>query len=724
MSAEADGLAEAWIERDDNRAQWRRLIDAVDLSSGFSLFVAIVPNSAIGRALVESLGSLAEAVQRAPLIASVDDQEPAIRRLLDARHGRCLAVMDTIGGGSRPSLDELRIALMQINQRRDVVAARLDGPLFLIVDDEGRQALIEFAPDLWSIRVAEFRFRSGRELELGTTLGRWLSADELAGMLGLSPGFGEPMKSDMASLEVPIPASTEPIGSERELEGLRALSLGSKRIITDRQTSERRNLVARFVAEYGARWERVVWLDAADERVSAVFYSVLLALRPDVPPPCTAQDLLFAHGRETGRQRALIVVENADLLDIRLLEPGAESFAIEMAFPPDRSTIAPREWLRSLLALGHGQLDSRSLRAVYAGVLMGVLPWSSELAVLIEPITAVLLPCERAGWLATAARHSTGDSAIELFSAALRHDLACRDLDQLYARLHELATVIERGKDPARSQLLARATLDVGLHLGDRRQVERSLATDLGLDRARVNRFARAWAGIADPLVEPTDDLATALAVTLYAGVLDPELFRRAVDPDEPLPVRHFGYVGLALVAIARHAGADALSAIDGVRRTAEQWGAPLPLLRADLLEAEADESAGRPAAALTKLDALKDRLEYLGRHAPEVFRVLMQRMKLAARLGHIEALTLADECWTRVREVDQVAPAVYETLARVYLQHGNPERAKLVARRWQAAYQDDPAEMQRAFEVEGEAIEHRHQAELAELERRGRPKG
>src|SRR5690606_31273950 len=279
--------------------------------SGFALFVVIVPNPEIGAAIDGSLERLAHGLRRFHVRGWASSAEPAVRSLLAAPRGPCLAVVKTLDGWSRPGFDQLRIALMQINQRRDFVASRLDGPLILIVDDEGRQALIEVAPDLWSIRVSEFRFRSGRELDLDTTLGRRLSSDELAGMLGLLSDFDEPMTSTMASLELPIPKPVELIGRERELADLRGLSLGSERVvlIDGLWGAGRRSLAARFVADHGARWDRVIWLDAFGERhMLAGIHSVLLALRPDVPPPRAQQDLLAAYQRETGRQRALMVV--------------------------------------------------------------------------------------------------------------------------------------------------------------------------------------------------------------------------------------------------------------------------------------------------------------------------------------------------------------------------------------------------------------------------------
>jgi hypothetical protein len=865
-SDEIDALAGPWIERDDNRAKWRQLVEAVELNSSFALFVVVVPNAEIGRAVTASLESLAQALRRTSVSASLQGGEPAVRRLLDARQP-CLAVMSTVGDWRRPSFDQLRIALMQVNQRRDFVAARLGGPLFVVVDDEGRQALIEVAPDLWSVRTTEFRFRSGHELEVDTALGRWLSADELAGMLGLSSDSGVTMRSDMASLEVPIPAAIELVGREQALADLNTLSLGPERIVVleGLAGSGRRSLAARFVADYGARWDRVVWLDAVVEKeMLAGIHSVLLALRPELTPPRAERDLLAAYMRETSRQRALIVVCNAAF---DWPAPRGESFAIvtsndarsakakvklrglraeqigelwqrltdeplpealmrgtavtpeivlAVARAPARMMAGfnggnlwtaaylrrpepasdegkalwrwlgplgiipggiPRAYLSAaelnalpeLLELGlvvergetlevvstelfwHSRLscrralefalqhrervlanrssvfERRLLRAAYESIRdleFAERKWPLELLDLVESITSVQLPCERANWLTRVAGQHRGTAAIEQYAIALQYELACRELSNLDARLQTLRKLIEGSEDPALAQLLARMTFEVALHVGDRRRIQSSLTMDLGVSPARMNCFVRTWSGDADLPTEFGSDLQAALAAKLFAGILDTELFQRAVDPSEPLPVRHFGYVGLALIGIARHSG-DTLAALDGVRSTAEQWGAPLPLLRADLLDAEADEAAGRPAAALIKLDALADRLDaYLGRHAPEVIRVLMKRMTFASHLGDgAEALTLADECWTRAREVDRVAPAVYEALARVYLQHGNADRAKQVARRWRTAHSDDPQSVQRAVEIEREAIDHRYQADLADLEHRSGPK-
>ena len=130
---------------------------------------------------------------------------------------------------------------------------------------------------------------------------------------------------------------------------------------------------------------------------------------------------------------------------------------------------------------------------------------------------------------------------------------------------------------------------------------------------------------------------------------------------------------------------------------------------------------AGRPSAALRKLEDLSPRCEaHMGRHAPLTLHVLMRRMATSLRLGiHGETRTLADDCFTRIREIDQVSPTVLEALAQSYASLGAFDRAEDVARRWRARVAGNLDAERRAHTFEVEIVEHRHRAEQAALSRR-----
>lgn len=147
----ADEL-ERWFDVADNRGEWARLRRALALEDGFALFVVDVPD-------VETEGRVVEllAGEREPLMAldarSSGDEAP-VRELLRTRDR--LAVLRGVEA-SRWDLEALDRCLVQLNARRDQIAARAHA-LVIVLRRDASARMLDVAPDLYSVHRARFRF--------------------------------------------------------------------------------------------------------------------------------------------------------------------------------------------------------------------------------------------------------------------------------------------------------------------------------------------------------------------------------------------------------------------------------------------------------------------------------------------------------------------------------------------------------------------------------------
>ena len=212
--AELDALAYDWIERADNRKVWRHMFEVLTLSQGFSLYIVRVTNSDLVGSVIASLKKLASALERRFVGTAVrarrfDGLDPSpVQALLEVPAGPCVVTFKTTGDSwEQINSERVEVALQQINQRRDVLAAQIDGPVFLFVNQDSRQTLIEVAPDLWSIRAEELRVETGEAAGPTREQGCWLSLYELAGLLGLVERFATPLGTSLVSAERPVPRS-------------------------------------------------------------------------------------------------------------------------------------------------------------------------------------------------------------------------------------------------------------------------------------------------------------------------------------------------------------------------------------------------------------------------------------------------------------------------------------------------------------------------------------
>lgn len=378
---ELDRLAYDWVERANNRDVWRHMFEVLTLGKGFSLHVVRVTTGDLAGSVIASLERLAEALQRRFVRTAVRARRfdgfepPPVQALLEVHPGPCVATFSATGDSwERINPERVEVDLQQINQRRDVLATQLDGPLFLFVDQDSRQTLIELAPDLWSIRASELRIGTG---EAERPNPRWLSIYELAGLLGLVKDFDTPISTRLVSTERQIPPPVELVARETELAQLRALSDGPERRVSvyGMTGSGRRSLVARFVAEQGHRWERVVWIDLEREsEVDAGLHSLLMALRPGLPPPRARDDLVAAYLRETRTRRVLVVVVDSDLHFARAQWPVPSEGSLVMLvtshqpLDEDKAKVRPKDLRQEHIRALWSRCSDAPLPASFASV--------------------------------------------------------------------------------------------------------------------------------------------------------------------------------------------------------------------------------------------------------------------------------------------------------------------------------------------------------------------
>lgn len=138
----------------------QRLLRALRLTEGFAFYLVLCPGRDEARALLENLQPLGD-----PLVLDASPQMPAslaipdtvlidqlLKPLVFGEHPEPrLFVID--GSWARPQ-DEAawRIFFERLNQRRNIVANQLPGPLMLLLPRSYEVSFAHTAPDLWSIR--------------------------------------------------------------------------------------------------------------------------------------------------------------------------------------------------------------------------------------------------------------------------------------------------------------------------------------------------------------------------------------------------------------------------------------------------------------------------------------------------------------------------------------------------------------------------------------------
>lgn len=147
----ADEL-DRWLAVAENRGEWERLRLALQLESGFALFVVDVPDVGTEGRVVELLAG--ERAELVVLDARSSGEQAPVRELMRTRQS--VVALRSVEA-SRWDVEALERCLVQLNARRDRLAVR--GHVLVIVlrrDEVAR--MIDVAPDLYSVHRARFRF--------------------------------------------------------------------------------------------------------------------------------------------------------------------------------------------------------------------------------------------------------------------------------------------------------------------------------------------------------------------------------------------------------------------------------------------------------------------------------------------------------------------------------------------------------------------------------------
>lgn len=805
-----------------NQAEWQRLVAAVELTPGFAIFVVVVSEPSLAEPVTRALETLMEqhGVARCERWYDSDPLDVLVAASPDRPRYQIISLVPREVGSLRDDPERTTALLMRLNQRRDVIRTRLAGPLFLLVDRERMRSFPGYAPDLWSAHAAVFRFGRGIRID-AIDIARFLISDyDIAGLLGLVPGYVDTAPSLVPSLEIAIPAGPPRlIGRERELARLEALTAGATRPITVSGSpgSGKTALVAAFARARAARGERVVWIHAADESQILVMHSILIALRPGVPSPRCHADLARELVRTTERTPALVIVDGLDHGHFDPLPPiGRACTMLVLSDKPKRGSsdlfvpwLDPKAAMELWVRLGGEPQEFDHTRPYNPAMLAiaarcGISPTDRRHT--LPSITGVSGDAYRfSSWILSPLSHQAydiprrylqhdewADADVERILSELEragvltwtdagfHLQASIDLgkEQLLAliRAHE-AEILGNLESPTHQRLLrcvakvrypsldqfspalfwaVARTLHPSERVGWLERARALLAEPDDMQRELVDELLRQHVrsrlptSIDDPLrrhamalqrgdeaelasshlpsehadalalLQACRDTSTPLPAAMILALRRPDATTAlATTPASSLPAEHFRLVGLVWQHLRADRASDSFELLQQLRASAEHWGDPLALLRADLLDASAREAIGDSVGALAIYDDLAPRVDTLfDPQSSEALWLLMRRATLSERTGrHADAITLADDAWIRLRYVDEAQPALLHDLAHLFVRHAKLDRATLALARWREAVADQPEQLREALAFEKTLVLARRDAELARID-------
>lgn len=184
----SDERLDHWFAEGDNADEWARMREALSLSEGFALLFAVVPDG-VTESLVADLVEVEAASDNRRIVtadAALAGDDSAVRGFLGVEaNERVLLVLRT-AQASRRNVEALERCLVQLNGRRDQIAARVRGPIIVLMRADTIRRVLDIAPDLYSVHAAQFRFVGMREPSEAPP---WLlTSFEAIGVLGTDPG--------------------------------------------------------------------------------------------------------------------------------------------------------------------------------------------------------------------------------------------------------------------------------------------------------------------------------------------------------------------------------------------------------------------------------------------------------------------------------------------------------------------------------------------------------
>ena len=689
-----------------NRDEWKRLVTAIDLHEGFALFIVVVPDEVVAEVATKNLQELAATLGISVERYSLFGPQSVISSLLaqEPTHAS-FVIVDLVASSWRaPDPERLAVALMQMNQRRDLIRDRVTGPLLVFVDREGRRSLVDHAPDLFSIHAAEFRFSHGIRVSSVSLAGFMLGDYEAAGLLGWVPGFLDTEPSLVPSLVAEIPEWIEGAVTDAEWQRLAGQIVFGARLDYHGDPQA----VVAYLRSTQSDWDVVVWNDATNEPNDVLVpWSMIEALAPASTVPRTMSDLRDRFMAMTEAQRVLVVVVGASAGE-RIATIGARSALIyidrslggRIETPLDGFNYAlSLEYDENTIIANPGRIEHRKLLRAFALAENPGVPGTLPIDLPVE--RAILRPAPWKVAVTKAYTHWTFLAARTLFP---------EERPAFFTRAARTMT------DEGVRHRIIEAMFDEQLRL-HRRPSDAGLR--LSTDRRIAAALQRHEATLADVPFDPASS-PSARVVDLLRRVDTSTLITEfPLDAVYAPPLDHFIAVGHAWHALRSERSDELRVALARVRASAEQWGDPIALIRADLLDAEAQALAGDIQRSLATLDRLDARFDALfDPRGSEAIWLLQRRATLNERLGlYANAIELANEAWTRLRYVEVDDPDVLGQLARLFARHERSERALLALERWKLLAKDSPEQLLEALELEKQLLAKTNEAKLEAID-------
>lgn len=146
-----------WLALGENRDEWSRLIDGVELADFFQLWAVHIPSSAIEGAFAASFEATLRAASPRWLQADVSGFLRDRPFASEASTGLRRAGGWLLRAGDASPTEVARAAAI-LNQKRDVLRGMLKGPFVLALHPADWRNAREEATDLWSVHIDVIRF--------------------------------------------------------------------------------------------------------------------------------------------------------------------------------------------------------------------------------------------------------------------------------------------------------------------------------------------------------------------------------------------------------------------------------------------------------------------------------------------------------------------------------------------------------------------------------------
>lgn len=694
------------------------LTDALQLSDGFELHFAIVPNAGREDAIVEHLQRMAESIGLATQELCASDahdssSSPPFESLLMATPAPRLSMLRTLQA-SREDVQALERCFLQINPRRDAIARRHVGPLLVVCRPDGLRRIADIAPDFYSVHTGLWVLEAPAWESPQPV---WMLFDhEAIGLLGLDSSFRVYDGQAIPSFRLPPPVPLDMAATHEAESAALATHLldESTRVrVAGPPGSELSCWVAEVLRTTPRNFDAVIWLDGeAVVSPPTLLHGLVRSLASDVTrPPVDPRDLERAYRRLTARRPVLILIDGASS-GSRFPAPSRPSKLIELVSSAEgvdadlyvhAMSSEPVGTARAELGDEH---ERRERWRWTRGLLDADLPTPRVEAAErrareasledVEAGAAVCAPTDGARFFAAVARSvSSPIEAGRYWSLAIERALCVRtDVELFESWLRALERIDEYRAQAVRLRFMVALRMDTDRAAALFRWEQLApIPVDASV-LAMVRRVILRDPGDSedgkhsDPRVDFVARLRHLASCEVDELLVATETMRSRWA-DSAAIVEHFGASGCCWIHLDHSRWEHARLALERAELGADAWGDPYALLRARLLGFRYHVARGDIESAAEPLEGLCVRAEeLLGPLHPATMGLLAEGVDVytaAARPG--QARALADEVWRRLDyfnfNVNHASRPMLVGLLRWFREHGGEDRVAQIERRW-----------------------------------------